>query len=103
MARHTLDQDPVFIRREAFRVQGDGLVQAHALADDGGFADRHAGTVIDKEGPRFQCRVKNVVFHWRSRAQVRPQRNESFRAWIYVFLRMKAMPSVVQFHYFPQI
>ena len=49
MARMALLQRAVGIRREALGAQRDGLVDAHALADDGGLADHHAGAVVDEE------------------------------------------------------
>jgi hypothetical protein len=49
MARQAFLQAAVGIRREALGAQRDGLVQAHALADDGGLADDDAGAVVDEE------------------------------------------------------
>ena len=58
MARQALLQAAVGIRREALGAQGDGLVQAHTLADHGGLADHDAGAVVDEEaGADLRARV----------------------------------------------
>ena len=49
MARMAFLQLPVFVRREALGAQGHGLVDAHPLADDRGFADHHTGPMVDEE------------------------------------------------------
>src|SRR5450830_1507531 len=49
MARHAFNQYSLLVRREALGAQRDVLVQAHALADDGGLADHHAGAMVDEE------------------------------------------------------
>ena len=42
-------QLPRLVRREAFGAQGHGLVNPHALANDGGFTNHDARPVVDEE------------------------------------------------------
>src|SRR5690606_12296025 len=49
MSRQPLLQRAVLVGGKALGAQGDRLVDAHAFADDGGFADDYAGAVIDEE------------------------------------------------------
>jgi hypothetical protein len=55
MAWRALLQGSVGIDAEAFGAEGDRLVEAHPIADDRGFADDHAGTVIDEEAVADAC------------------------------------------------
>ncbi len=45
----SLDQCAALVDREPLCAEGDGLVESHALADDGRLADHDAGAVVDEE------------------------------------------------------
>ena len=51
MALRPLHDAASLVVLEAARAQRDALVDLHAVADDAGFADHHAGAVIDEEEP----------------------------------------------------
>jgi FMN-dependent oxidoreductase (nitrilotriacetate monooxygenase family) len=79
VARHALDQYTLFVSREALGAQRHMLVQAHALADDRGFADHHAGAMVDEEaGADLRRRVD--VDAGRRMCDVRYQTRQERRA-----------------------
>ena len=49
MTRFALQQCTGLVCRKPLGAQRDGLVQAHALADDGSLADDNTGAVVDEE------------------------------------------------------
>ena len=49
MPRIAFDKHPVIIFLEPFGTQSDSLVHADMSPDNGGFADNHAGAMVDKK------------------------------------------------------
>ena len=64
----SLDDITMLILLEATCAEGDAVVELHTVSDDAGFADNHAGTVIDEKMRADFCSGMNID----SRATVSP-------------------------------
>src|SRR5690606_32637248 len=55
MSGVSFQQDSMFIRRESFRAQCDGLIDADMFADDSRFSNHHACSVVDEKTALNLC------------------------------------------------
>ena len=64
MTRMTFDQGAVFVDGETLGAQSHRLIEPHALADEGGFTNHHAGAVVNEKTAADSRAGMNVDGRW---------------------------------------